>query len=446
MTLKELREKRSGLAAQMQALVTKAEDEKRLLADEEREQFDGFDTDLKALDEDISRRERVEDVSTRISAREGRKSDHDQPGREARVNIEVKEDRIPEIRTDSKFSNKEQAYRAGRWVQGNLLGDAQARQWCSDHGVEARANGSNSFTGGGALVPSELSNAIIRYRDTRGIFRRFADVFPMNEAVMMTAKGTGGLTAYPVIENNTASVTETTATFSQIELVAKEWGILTRMSRTIAEDSVINLAEYLAQEAGWAFSNAEDLAGFTGDGTSTHHGVRGLTTKINDGNHAGSIYTALTGNTAFSTLDMADLNGIIGKLPVWARDGAAWYISQSGYADSFERLMDAAGGATPHDYSKGYDAMFKGFPVIKTNVLNSTLSAQTSTVLALFGNLRLSSRLGDRRGFNAMVLNERYAELSQIGIYTTQRFDINNHELGNATDAGAMLALKTPAS
>jgi len=161
---------------------------------------------------------------------------------------------------------------------------------------------------------------------------------------------------------------------------------------------------------------------------------------------AGSIYTAATGNTAFSTLDLADFEGMVGQLPAYAEGNAAWYVSKAGYWASMARLLDAAGGNTIQDLGSGPERVFLGYPVRYTQVLNSTLTAQTSTNILCFGDLSMSAMLGNRRGISVMTSEHRYFENDQIGIKGTQRFDINVHERGTASVAGSILVLATPGS
>jgi HK97 family phage major capsid protein len=467
MSLKELREKRAGIAGEMQSLVTAAETDKRMLSDEDKVKFDAFDAQVAALDEDIARRERIESVNTRINQTGGRKTETEQPRTEVRegvtrttetrhVEIDVL-DRLPELPKSSKFRSKQAAYEAGRWVQA-LMGNADAFDYCRDRGLTPatrsfadwnfmiRAAGSNDFAKGGALVPTSMESAIIMNREERGIFRKNVDVVPMSDGSQIWPTDGGDFTAYPVVENNASSVTESNFNLGQVQLVAKEWGSLVRVSRTINEDAVISIAELVARKFGWAFGDAEDKAGFIGDGSQTYHGVSGIFTKINDGNHAGGIYTSATGHTAFSTLTLADFEGVVGQLPMWAQNGAAWYISQAGFSASMQRLLDASGGNSKGDLAEGTPYKFLGYPVVISQVLNATLTTQTATVVCGLGNLRKTSTMGDRRGFNVLTLNERYAELSQIGMFATSRWDIVNHELGNATVAGGFIGLKTAAS
>jgi len=134
-------------------------------------------------------------------------------------------------------------------------------------------------------------------------------------------------------------------------------------------------------------------------------------------------------------------------LPVYARTGARWYVSQAGFAASMQRLFEAAGGNTVQNLSAGVPYNFLGFPVEITQVMNQTLSAQTSTDgLAYLGNLNLAGTMGTRRGIQIQVDGSRFFEYDQLAIRGTQRFDINIHEKGTASVAGPVIMLSTPAS
>ena len=341
----------------------------------------------------------------------------------------------------------EAAHRSGRWLQGVLFRHEPALQWCRDNGIETRALGEDVNTAGGYLSPDEMLRAIINLREERGVFRREALVQGMSGETLSVPRRTGGVTFYAVGENPSSAPTESNPTFDQVLLVAKQWAALTRVSKQLSEDSAISIADFLASEFAYAAADKEDDAGFNGDGSSTYHGIHGATVKVNDGNHAGSIHTAITGNTAFGTLDLVDFEAVVGKLPQYAENNAKWFISKPGFAASMARLMDAAGGNTIDILAGGVRGkQFLGYPVVISQRLNTTLTAQTATIVCLFGDLRQAATLGDRIGFGIQTLTERYAELLQIGVLGTFRSDIVVHELGDGTDAGSIIALKTPAS
>ena len=342
------------------------------------------------------------------------------------------------------------AYASGRWIMA-ICGDEDSRNWCDEYGIgihAAQKEKDNSL--GGFFVPTEMSSRIIDLRYQYSLFRRNADVESMMSDVKTIARRKSGVTAYAIGEEG--SFTESDIDFSQVELVAKKWGALTKISDELDADSAISMADRVANEMAWAFAKKEDESAFLGDGTSTYNGVNGIVTKANDGSHAGALYTAATGNTAYSTLDLADFEGMAGQLPSWAEDGAAWYIHKVGYWASMARLMDAGGGNNVQDLGNGPELQFLGYPVRFNPVMNSVTSAQTSTAgLCVLANLQLSSTLGDRQGMSMKVLEELYAATGQIGVRSHCRVAINNHSITDPEDAtgataGAAVVLKTPGS
>jgi HK97 family phage major capsid protein len=191
------------------------------------------------------------------------------------------------------------------------------------------------------------------------------------------------------------------------------------------------------------FAEKEDDCGFNGDGTSTYGGIVGLKNAL----LAGATKTAATGNTAFSTLDLADFEGMVGLLPSYARSGAKWFISQAGWADSMLRLLNAGGGNTMVDLGNGPRLSFLGYEVVVSQKMNSTLTAQTSTNgLVFLGRLDLAATVGVKRGIRVSVLRELYAATRQTGLIIDQRMDINCHERGTASVSGPVVMLATPGS
>ena len=110
------------------------------------------------------------------------------------------------------------------------------------------------------------------------------------------------------------------------------------------------------------------------------------------------------------------------------------------------RLLDAAGGNNIADLGNGPQMIFMGLPVVISQVLNSTTGVQTDTNIAAVGDLSLSATVGSRRDFSVAVSTDRYFENDEIAIRGTQRTAINVHDLGDATDAGPVVVLRTPSS
>jgi hypothetical protein len=54
--------------------------------------------------------------------------------------------------------------------------------------------------------------------------------------------------------------------------------------------------------------------------------------------------------------------------------------------------------------------------------------------------------LGDRQGIQLQTLNELYANTLEIGFQAHERLDINVHDVGDTSSAGAVVMLAMPAS
>jgi HK97 family phage major capsid protein len=337
-----------------------------------------------------------------------------------------------------------EAYLTGQFLLATIGKSEHAHNWCKEHGIDTRFRGAlkesdNSL--GGFLVPIEMERSIIALREERGVLRREAMVVPMSSDTLHMPRRASGVTAYWTGE--LSEITASNPTLDQVELTAKKLAALVRMSSEVNEDTVVSLADFVTTEIAYAFADKEDLAGFLGDGTSTYGGIVGIKNALGNGSEV----TAVTGNTAFSTLDMLDFENMIGKLPMYALQNAKWYISRAGWAASMQRLADAAGGNTTQNIMGGTGPAFLGFPVVWVQVMNSTLSAQTSTEgLCYFGDLRQGVKLGTRRGMSIAMSTDRYFETDEIGIKATQRLDIVVSERGTSSAAGSIIGLETPSA
>ena len=362
----------------------------------------------------------------------------------------VETPKAPEIRTFQRSRTlrsfrgdgaQERAYASGQWLLATIGNDTRAAQWCADNGIETRALSTTSNSLGGYSVPDQFESAIIDLREERGVARRSLRVRAMASDTLIVPRRTSGLTAYFVAENS--EITASDKGWDAVQLVARKLAVLCKYSSELNEDSILSIADDLASEIAYAFADKEDECLFNGDGTSTYGGIVGL----KSGTAAGSKVTAITGNTSFATLDLEDFEAMVGKLPQYAVAGAAWYVSRAGWANSMLRLAEAAGGNTVAQIAGGAPLQFLGFPVVISQVMNSTLTAQTSTDgLVYLANLDLGASMGTRRGVSIQVDGSRYFELDQLAIRGTERFDINYHERGTSTVAGPVVMLSTPSS
>jgi len=448
--LNKLLEKRGQIADQMDAILAKAaEDNGRDLTEEEKKAFDDLDADLKRVEEKIAFEKRVEEAKA-ASARplnpsSGADADPTQPKKiiipaQARY-------RYAKLKA---FKSEEDAYISGMFLLAALtrglhqfpglqaMGQ-KAVVFCREHGIDVTTRHANegTATAGGYLVIPQMETAIIDLREQFGTFRRLVGVTPMASETQTQPKRTGGLTAYWVDE--AAEITASEKSWGQVTLAAKKLAALSRFSSELNEDAIISIADDLAREMAYAFAVAEDSAGWNGDGTSSYGGITGLRTKIIDGNHAASAKDAASGHDTFAEYDKTDLETVEAALPNYVLN-PRWYCSQPFWIQVLRRIASAAGGVTWTEMANGQRVpMYNGYPVEIDQTLPK--SSTDNTVDAFFGDISLSSKMGERRGITISLSEQRYWELDQIGIKATERVHIVHHSLGDGSTAGPIIAL-----
>lgn len=433
--------------SEAQAFVKLAESEDRELTEEESNSIDEIlNTDLPKLKSELERFEKLVAFSVDVD----RSSDDPSSdagsvdGNPKKIVVPAAAKRHAKLKAFQGANAEEDAYTAGKWLLATIGGHNESAEWCADHGISTQYAGmvTNDNQLGGYTVPTEMEVSVIALREQYGVFRRNAHVETLSADVKTISRPTGGITAAFVGEGKTT--TTSNSNWKQIELVARKLMALSKMSKELSVDSVVSVADQVARDVAQAFALKEDQCGFLGDATSGYGSITGLLNKL----LASSKYTALSGNTAFSSLDLVDFETMVGQLPQYAENGAKWYISKKGYYASMARLMDAAGGNTNANLSEGAKPRFLGFDVELVQVMNSTLSAQTSTDgLCYFGNLAMAATLADRTGMSLETSDQVYFTTDEIAIKGTERFGINIHEYGAATgDAGPIIGLSTPGS
>ena len=351
------------------------------------------------------------------------------------------------------FKSERAAYDSGKFLQAVLGKNESALRYCKDKGL-IRAHSGEVNSAGGALVPTEFENAIIDLRLEYGVFRANANVVPMSSDVKIRPRRNQGLSAYFVGSGD--AITESQKTWDNVSLVAKKVGVLAKYESELNEDAVISIADDLVNEIAYAFAQKEDECGFNGDGTSTYGGIVGVREKLLglSGTIAHIAGLQVASGNAYSEIALGDLQGLIGRLPQFARraGGNKFYCSQQFYATVLVRLAQAVGGTTYSEISGALQPTFFGVPVEITEVMPSTEA--NSQVCLIYGNLGMAAMMGDRRGVEISMSDSNGTDFASdvMAVRGTQRFDINVHDVGNASAtaserlAGPVVGLITAAS
>jgi len=333
------------------------------------------------------------------------------------------------------FASADEAEVCGRWIRGFLLGRTEDRAWY-ERNVESRALSSNDNAKGGVLIPESFAATVIRLVDSFSSIPQQANVIPMSSNTLYIPRRTGGNTAYFVSDNSETTASDMAT--DNVLLSTKDCRVATRVPNSLIEDSVVDLAGLISQEFALALSRKIDDAGFAGDGTSTHGGIRGIQWRFENETLAGEVDS---GEANLSAITVDDFAETIGKLPSYGRATAGWYVTPQVYSTCMLPLMLGAGGVSAAELSAGAsEQRFMGYPVYFNN---SMRTAPTSDqVIALFGDLRMSTHFGLRSQIAVRASTDRFIEFDQTYFQALCRFDCVTSDIGDANTSGPVVALR----
>jgi HK97 family phage major capsid protein len=336
------------------------------------------------------------------------------------------------------FQKAEDAYAVGQWFKAKG-GDAEARRWCQDHGVEHRALAGGSGAGAN-FVPDVLSSTVLRLVDQYSAFAQNATSLQMPSDVVLFPKRTAGTSAAWVSENSAISPADPNAT--QVTVTAKKLAGAVVVSSELLQDSIVSIADWIAAELALSISNAVETAAFLGN-PSNAPGVAGIVSSYSGGLLAGSAatYAASLVTAAGDTPDevtKANLLAMMAKLPQHSRAGAKWYVSPYFFATCMQALDLNQGGSV--GLSAGMGMTFLGSPVVFTDQLPGAADS-TGVVMALYGDLANSSIYGTRASIELASSDQVNFLSDQTVIRAIARVGITHHTLGSDTVAGPVIAL-----
>lgn len=408
--------------------------------------------EIAKIDADDAIRAQVKEIRDSLLAPEGRKTPQAQPNNcgdvpASGVRVVPTHERIGKLKAfkpESFGGSVERAnyaaYKSAMWLASTLYGNRKATNWMRNNvsGDFRAAHSEGINTEGGYTVLDELETVVIDLREQYGVFRQFCRVRPMASDTLKIPRKAARFSASWTPEATALSASSTA--FDQVQLVVSKLGGYALISSELAEDSVISIVDELAKDMGIALAYQEDLAGFTGDGTPTYGGIVGLKNCFTAGTSAGA-FDPVSGHDTFAEITAADVTGWMGKLPDYARMNAKFYCSRQFAASVFGALKASAGGNTVATMEGNIWGDFLGVPVVISQVLPSSTGTINDTPMAYYGDLSMSSSLGERRGVQLKRSDEIKFLEDQIALKITERVDIVNHDVGDATNAGPIVAL-----
>ena len=424
--------------AEIEALNSFAESEKRELTSDEADQQAGL------MDRIEKRKARMVDAKRFESWKDDSETKQAAPplaNQRAQKSYDEPQWEIPyQARTSRKlqaFKGRyavENAYAAGHQIKAQL-GIEESVRWCEQYGIKNAQTGS-STTGGGYTVPDPLGTNVIEFRERTGVMRQIADVVPMSSDSLAVPVIDSGQTVY--YPDQAVAITASDLVFSQVALAAKKRATLTKIARELSNDSLINFADRVASRAGYLLALREDVEGVDGDGTSAYGSVDGIDKAMEPGGEvagAGNLWSELT---------LANFHDLIAKLPDEHHDGAKFLCSRAFFHGVVQKLIFASGGTTADELAGGGAQQIMGYPVVFTPAMPTTeANAQRCIFL---GNFQSAIMLGDREGVDVAVSEDFSFNLDCLDVRVVARYDIQVHAASSASAAKAIVGLETAAS
>ena len=440
MDIKKLKEKKASLLSKMEALVNGAEDS---LTAEEQASFDSLKVELEDATASIEKAEQFEKIKQDAQA---------QAKRPAPVRDRIVKDSLSDVtdRTSivlpsgvrkvqglKSFSGpdaSEKAFAFGMFIR-SCNGDYQASQWCTEHGIDTgkfAVHNSTTNSAGGYLVPTQFSDDMARLIYSYGVARKNCKNQNLSTDTFNRPKRLTGLQAYPTAES--AAITESTKSYGNIQLVVKDWSILTRMTRQLSQDSLINVADDLMSEIAYQFAYAEDNCLFNGTGAAGYATITGLQKKITDiAADPSENPTAPLVEASLSGFAMDDVISLMGKISGFSLPGSKWFLNSTTYYTTLLQAAYATTGTGVANVISGVgEDRFMGKPVVYCDAIPSNI--------IYFGNLEQAVDFGDRGQYavdfsdSATVGGENVFERNQIAVRGFERFDINVHSYGQGSE------------
>jgi len=354
------------------------------------------------------------------------------------------------------FPTKSAANAFGLWVMSDIMKITEAQKAFDALGIERRAiiGGkiekaltASDLTAGAALAPSEFIPTLITMIEAYSAYRQLAQEMPMGALDESVPVQTSDVTVY--CPGAGVSATEGEIGFTNLGLMPLEWVAYALVNRNLDEDSAIPVGELVARSLARAFGNKEDNCGFVGTGTKAYFNIMGARAALRAvdatvTNVVGLHVQETAG--AWSAIDLDDILDVMALLPEYAEieaDGIAHVCSKAFYLTVMLGAALTAGGAYAAEVLRPdylSNPTFLGRRVKFGGGMPKAKEAADHCPL-LYGNWKLGAVLGDRRKITVETSREVKFLERQIAIMGTERIAINNHGVGDTTNAGPIVGL-----
>ena len=264
-----------------------------------------------------------------------------------------------------------------------------------------------TLTEGGYLAPDEYEHTLIEALQDQNIFRSLARVISTSSGErkipVVASKGTAAWI------DEEAAYPESDDAFGQVSIGAYKLATMIKVSEELLNDSVFDVAGYIAREFARRIGAAEEEAFFIGNGTGKPTGILNTT---------GGAETGITAASA-TAVTFDEVIDLFYSLRAPYRRNSVFIMNDS-TVKALRKLKNGNGDYlwTPSVTAGTPDTVLNR-PVY-TSTFMPTLAASAKSIL--FGDLGYYW-IADREGRSFKRLNELYAPTGQVGFLASERVD-----------------------
>ena len=382
--INELRTQRAKAWEKAQAFLTANRDERGILSDENVKIYEGLEQDIVNLGKEIDRQERLDAMEREMAAP---------------VSTPITEKPENTKKSDTKVGRASDAYTKAFWTQ------VRAKDGVPYEVRNALSEGVDSE--GGYLVPDEFENTLVSGMEEEGSIRSLAHVFTTSNGVhkipVVRTKGTANWI------DEGGSYGDSDDVFGQEQIDAHKVGTVIKVSEELLNDSAFDLEKYFQEEFARRIGAKEEEAFIVGDGNKKPTGILNATGGAEIGVTAAS-------EKAITADEIIDLYYSI-KAPY--RQKAVWVMNDS-TVRAIRKLKDGNGNYLWQPaIREGDPNTLMGKKILTSPYMPEIASGQK---VVLFGDFSYYW-IGDRQGITFKRLNERYADMGQVGFLASKRVD-----------------------
>ena len=377
MNVNELRTMRAKAWETAKNFLDSHRDETGILSDEDTRTYEEMEAKIVNLGKEIERQEKMDAME-----------------REMAMPVNTPITSKPEnTKMEEKKGRASDAYKKAFW-------NGMRSKYASVSNVLSEGTDSE----GGYLVPDEYENTLVQALEGENVIRGRSHVITTSNGThkipVVASKGEASW-----IDENGA-YPEDDDTFAQVNIDAHKIGTIIKVSEELLNDSAFNLESYFAQEFGRRIGTKEEEAFINGNGSSKPTGI--LTSA-----EVGVTTASDKAITADELIDLFySLKGVYRRNAVWVLNDTT--------VKAIRKLKDNNGQYIwqPALKDGDHDTLL-GRPILTTGAMPE-IAADAKPVI--FGDLSYYW-IGDRQGVTFKRLNERYADMGQVGFLASKRVD-----------------------